>query len=115
MERDVHQTAQSGNPDFGYALDRFGLEPAVAVKPNPALAFGDQHVAAGQKSHAPGVIQSAREDDDPYVLTFRGLVFDGPIRQRGHNDTGWSDGDSADRIISPKLHLLLRCRGLWRG
>ena len=39
----------------------------------------------------------------------------GPSGRGGDNDTGWSDGDSADRVVSPKRHLLLCCRGCGDG
>ena len=71
MEREIHvavdrarltrhaELRATGPPAIG-----FGIEHAVANQAEPAFPLGHEHVAVGEKSHAPRKRERLSDDDD---------------------------------------------------
>ena len=58
MQRDVHEAAETHRADLRQRTQRGGIEHAFANHAQAAGALGHEHVAAGDESERPGMIQT---------------------------------------------------------
>jgi hypothetical protein len=94
--------------------NRIRVEPDRAIfvsgyTPQLTAALRDEQATVGQEGHPPGMIETARNDDDTYVLTLGCLILDRLQRQGRNGNTA-----RRNRNVAAKRHALLsnkRCRG----
>ena len=72
VRKNVHEAALPPFAiDRGQARDRVGLEGAVEHHPDSSRTFHDQHLAARQPGHRPGMVQPVRDSRHPEVVAGR--------------------------------------------